>query len=63
MQVRFVCPACERTHVADVPETTIYMTCAVAHKVVRLRLTAGGDIKTALVGQDQEAAEGEGGEE
>ena len=62
MQVRFVCPACDRTHVADVPETTIHMTCAVTHKVVRLRLTAGGDIKAAVVGQEQEAAEG-GGEE
>jgi hypothetical protein len=63
MQVRFVCPACEHTHVADVPETTIHMTCATAHRVIRVRLTAGGDVKAAVVGQDQDAAESGGDEE
>lgn len=58
MQVRFTCPACERTHVADVPETTIHMTCAASHQVIRLRLTAGGDVKAAVVGRDQEAPAG-----
>lgn len=55
MQVRFTCPACHRTHVADVPEVTIHMTCATTHKVIRLRLTAGGDVKTAVVGAQDEA--------
>lgn len=56
MQVRFTCPACLRTHVADVPETTIHLTCATAHKAIRVRLTAGGDVKTAVVGENENVA-------
>jgi len=53
MQVRFTCPACNQTHIADIPETTIYMTCSRTHKALRLRLTAGGDVKSAVVGQEE----------
>jgi hypothetical protein len=50
MQVRFKCPACKGTHIADIPETTIHMTCARTNKALQLRLTAGGDVKSAVVG-------------
>jgi len=49
MQVRFVCPACQGTHVADIPETTIHMTCGTTHKTLRLRLTPAGDVKSSVV--------------
>ena len=52
MQVRFVCPACKKTHVADIPETTVHMTCAISNKALRLRLTPGGDVKSAVVNDD-----------
>lgn len=49
MLVRFTCPACKGSHSFDMPETTIHMTCSKTHKVIELRLTAGGDIKSAVV--------------
>lgn len=52
MQVRFQCPACKGTHVTDIPETTIHMTCARVNRVLKLRLTPGGDVKSAVVGQN-----------
>ncbi len=52
MQVRFKCPACKGTHIADIPETTIYLTCSRTNKALRLRLTAGGDVKSAVVDAD-----------
>jgi hypothetical protein len=52
MQVRFTCPACKQTHITDTPETTLYMTCSRTHKALQLRLTAGGDVKSAVVGQE-----------
>ncbi|GMU25083.1 MAG: hypothetical protein AMXMBFR13_51540 [Phycisphaerae bacterium] len=57
MQVRFSCPACQRTHVADIPETTIHMTCSVTARVLQLRLTAGGDVKAKVVGSEPALAE------
>lgn len=49
MQVRFECPACGGSHVFDMPETTIHMTCGTTGKTVKLRLTAGGDVKSEVV--------------
>ncbi len=49
MQVRFKCPACDGSHVFDMPETTIHMVCGTTHKTLQLRLTAGGDVKVALL--------------
>jgi len=57
MLVRFTCPACKGSHSFDMPETTVHMTCSRTHKVIRLRLTAGGDIKSAVV--EEGAAAGE----
>ena len=37
------------------PETTIHMTCSTTHKAIELRLTKGGDVKTAIVGEDDAA--------
>jgi len=37
------------------PETTIHMTCSTTHKAIKLRLTKGGDVKTAIVGEDDAA--------
>jgi hypothetical protein len=56
MLVRFDCPACGGSHSFDMPETTIYMTCAKTHKVLRLRLTKGGDVKSEIVESDVLAA-------
>ena len=49
MQIRFKCPACGGHHVFDMPETTIHVTCATTAKVVELRVTAGGDVKSRVV--------------
>ncbi|MFQ5413460.1 MAG: hypothetical protein ACE5E6_03280 [Phycisphaerae bacterium] len=48
MLVRFDCPACSGSHSFDMPETTIHMTCPWTHKVLELRLTAGGDVRVAM---------------
>lgn len=53
MQVRFLCPACNQSHVLDMPETTIHMTCSKTGKHLELRLGAGGEPKVRIV--DQEA--------
>jgi len=39
------------------PETTIHMTCSRTHKILELRLTAGGDVKTAVVEDEDAEAE------
>ncbi|MCH8147627.1 MAG: hypothetical protein IH987_06470 [Planctomycetes bacterium] len=49
MLVRFDCPACGGSHSFDMPETTIHMTCSRTRKVIQLRLTKGGDVKSEVV--------------
>lgn len=49
MLVRFDCPACGGSHSFDMPETTIYMTCAQTHEAIELRLTKGGDVRSTVV--------------
>ncbi len=49
MLVRFDCPACHGSHSFDMPETTIAMTCSRTHKVLELRLTQGGDVRTKIL--------------
>ena len=56
MLVRFDCPACGFSHSFDMPETTIHMTCSKTHKVLELRLTKGGDVKSRILEDDQAAA-------
>jgi hypothetical protein len=63
MLVRFDCPACGRSHSFDMPETEIHMTCARTHKVMRLRVTKGGDVRSTILnddGQPADAADQEG---
>jgi len=62
MQVRFTCPACNKSHVIDMPETTIHMTCSATGKHLELRLGLGGEVKSRIVGGIEEAAT-EAGEE
>jgi len=31
------------------PETTVHMTCSRTHKVIQLRVTKGGDVKSVIV--------------
>ena len=50
MQVRFTCPACKQSHVLDMPETTIHMTCSRTGKPLMLRLGLGGEVKATIVG-------------
>lgn len=59
MQVRFNCPACKRSHVLDMPETTIHMTCSQTGKHLELRLGLGGEVKSRIIGQNSEPAEEE----
>ena len=49
MLVRFDCPACKGSHSFDMPETTISMTCSRTHKVLELRLTQGGDVRSKIL--------------
>lgn len=49
MLVRFDCPACGKSHSFDMPETTIHMTCSLTRKALELRLTKGGDVRSAIV--------------
>jgi hypothetical protein len=56
MQVRFDCPACKTSHVIDMPETTIHLTCSRTGKHLELRLVGGGEVKSRIV-SEQEAAE------
>ncbi|MEK6677739.1 MAG: hypothetical protein AABZ47_19060 [Planctomycetota bacterium] len=55
MLVRFTCPSCGGSHSFDMPETTIHMTCSRTRKVLQLRLTAGGDVRSNIVGEDGDA--------
>jgi len=52
MQVRFQCPACKQSHVLDMPETTIHLTCSKTGKHMELRLGAGGEPKARLLDED-----------
>lgn len=52
MLVRFDCPACGGSHSFAMPETTVHMTCSVTHKVLELRLTKGGDVKSVVLDDD-----------
>ena len=49
MLIRFECPACKGSHVFDMPETTIHMTCSKTAKAIQVRVTSGGDVRTAVV--------------
>ena len=46
--------ACEQTHQFDMPETTIHMTCSNTAKAIEVRLTAGGDIKSRIIGEGED---------
>lgn len=63
MMVRFDCPACGQSHSLDMPETTIHMTCARTHRAMRLKVTKGGDVRAAIVGEQGEAESAEGGDD
>lgn len=56
MLVRFDCPACGGSHSFDMPETTVHMTCSRTRKTLQLRLTKGGDVRSAVVGEEGVAA-------
>ncbi|MBI1825162.1 MAG: hypothetical protein HY287_12230 [Planctomycetes bacterium] len=58
MLVRFDCPACGQSHSFDMPETIVHMTCARTHRTIRCRLTAGGDVRTAVINENGEMEEG-----
>jgi hypothetical protein len=45
------------------PETTISMTCSRTNKVLELRLTQGGDVRTKILGNGGAAASKESDEE
>ncbi len=49
MQVRFVCPACKGSHIVDMPETTIHMTCSRTGKHLSMTLGLGGEVKARIV--------------
>jgi len=53
MLIRFDCPACNQSHSFDMPETTIHMTCSRTHKVLEIRVTKGGDVKSRVVEGDE----------
>ncbi|MBI5761976.1 MAG: hypothetical protein HZA51_00475 [Planctomycetes bacterium] len=57
MQVRFDCPACKQSHVLDMPETTIHMTCSRTGKHLELRLGLGGEVKSKIVEDSADAEE------
>ena len=57
MLIRFTCPACNGSHSFDMPETTIHMTCSRTHKVIQLRLTQGGDVRSSVVNGSEKTAE------
>jgi len=62
MLIRFDCPACGGSHSFDMPETSIHMTCSRTHKTVRIRLTGGGDVKSSVVEEGEQATEPAGAE-
>ena len=53
MQVRFDCPACKSSHVLDMPETTVHMTCSRTGKHLELRLGLGGEVKSRIVDEKE----------
>lgn len=57
MQVRFDCPACKQSHVLDMPETTIHMTCSRTGKHLELRLGLGGEVKAKVVDESADTEE------
>lgn len=59
MQVRFTCPACKESHVLDMPETTVHMTCSKTGRHLELRLVGGGEVKAKVVGEGEEGGEEE----
>ena len=63
MMVRFTCPACKQSHTLDMPETPIHMTCSRTNQAMQLRVTKGGDVKAAIVGEAGGAADGGGDED
>ena len=63
MMVRFDCPACGGSHSFDMPETTIHMTCSRTHKAMRLKVTKGGDVRAAIVGEGGDGDARDGGDE
>ena len=60
MQVRFDCPACKKSHVLDMPETTIHMTCSQTGKHLELRLGLSGEVKSRIIGDNGEKQDSEG---
>ena len=63
MQVRFTCPACKQSHVLDMPETTIHMTCSRTAAHLQLTLGLGGEVKAKIVGGAAAAAAAEAEEQ
>ena len=63
MLVRFDCPACHGSHSFNMPETTISMTCSRTHKVLELRLTQGGDVRTRILDGAEERGSNDSAEE
>ena len=59
MQVRFTCPACKMSHVLDMPETTIHLTCSRTGKPLMLKLGLGGEVKATIIGAQEAATESE----
>lgn len=53
MLIRFECPACKGSHSFDMPETTIHMTCSKTGTAIQVRVTSGGDVRTAIVGDEK----------
>ncbi|MCG8403861.1 MAG: hypothetical protein MI923_01555 [Phycisphaerales bacterium] len=52
MQVRFQCPACKQSHVLDMPESTIHMTCSQTGKLLELVLGISGEVKPRILEGD-----------
>ncbi len=59
MQVRFKCPACKQSHVLDMPETTIHMTCSVTGKHLEMRMS-NSEVKARIIGEAEEAEKAAG---
>ncbi|MCK6456872.1 MAG: hypothetical protein L6Q92_10130 [Phycisphaerae bacterium] len=62
MQVRFLCPSCNTSHVLDMPETTIHMTCSRTGAHLELRLGLGGEVKARILSDAAGGSEEEPGE-
>ncbi len=56
MLVRFDCPACGGSHSFDMPETVVHMTCSQTHKVLELKLTKGGDVRSKIVDDPEQSS-------